>query len=351
MATVKLALIGHVGHWRTYAQMLKELPNVTVKAVTTASAEESLGTFADGRGISSQTRRYSDPLEMLERELLDIVQVCTRPDLMPGLTMACIERGIAVMSEKPLAMDLPTLAKLYEAAVEREVLVLPMHAMRSDRALATVREVVRSGRIGHPLVSFHQKSYKWGDRRPDYYRSRKTFPGIAPWVGIHAFDWMVWILGDMFTSVYGLEATTAHPDYLGCASQASYVFGMVNGGVAVVTLDYLRPQAASSHGDERVRIAGTEGVVESIVVEDRVTLITSDQVAQDLALVDVPYWYTTFAQAVMGEGQPFMEMGEAFRITEISLKAQQSAETAKSVSLEGSRYRSPLMIASGGSCD
>jgi len=203
--------------------------------------------------------------------------------------------------------------------------------------------------IGDPLVSYHQKSYKWGHTRPDYFRSRKTFPGIAPWVGIHAFDWMVWMLGDVFTSVCGLEDPTARPDFPACASQAGYLFGMQNGGVAVVTLDYLRPEAASSHGNERVRIAGTRGVVESTVAEGKVILTTSDRGVRPLALVDVPYWYTTFVQAATRGGQPFMQMWEAFRITEISLKAQQSAETGKPISLESSPYRprssTPLLSA------
>jgi predicted dehydrogenase len=278
---------------------------------------------------------------MLDEESLHVVQVCTRPDLMPDLTSACIERGIAVMSEKPLAMDLATLTRLYEQALERDVLVLPMHAMRSNKALATVSDVIRTGRVGSPLVSSHQKSYKWGHSRPDYYRSRQTFPGIAPWVGIHAFDWMVWMMGDAFTGVYGVEDMTARPTYAGCASQAGYVFEMRNGCVAVVSLDYLRPEAASSHGDERVRIAGSKGVVESALIEDRVTLITSDQGLQSLTLVEVPYWYTTFVQAVVEETRPFMDMWEAFRITEIALKAQQSADTGKPVSLEDSPYRYP----------
>ena len=103
---------------------------------------------------------------------------------------------------------------------------------------------VRGGEIGEPLLSFSQKTYKWGNDRPDAYRSRKTFPGIAPWVGIHAFDWLHAILGDVFTSVQGCEGATARPDYPACASQAAFVLTMKNGGVAAVTLDYLRPESA-----------------------------------------------------------------------------------------------------------
>ncbi len=89
-------------------------------------------------------------------------------------------------------------------------------------------------------MSFSQKTYKWGKSRPDFYRSRKTFPGLAPWVGIHAFDWLHWILGDVFTEVQGREGTAARPDFPACGSQAAFLLSMGNGGVASVTLDYLR---------------------------------------------------------------------------------------------------------------
>ena len=136
---------------------------------------------------------------------------------------------------------------------------------------------MRAGDIGDPVLSFSQKTYKWQKTPPDYYRSRKTFPGLAPWVGIHAFDWLHWILGDVFTEVQGREGTTARPDYPACGSHAAFVLTMANGGVASVTLDYLRPETAATHGDERLRIAGSRGVVETALVERKVTLTTDDK--------------------------------------------------------------------------
>src|SRR3954451_3298074 len=76
--------------------------------------------------------------------------------------------------------------------------------------------------------------------------------------------------------VMGREGTTARPDFPACGSQAAFVLTMRNGGVASVTLDYLRPEPAPTHGDERLRIAGTRGVIEAALIEHKVTLITAD---------------------------------------------------------------------------
>ena len=182
-------------------------------------------------------------------------------------------------------------------------------------------------------MGFSQKTYKWGNSRPDFYRSRQTFPGIAPYIGIHAFDWLTWILGDLFTSVQGQEGTTARPEYRACASHAAFTLTMQNGGVVAVTLDYLRPDSAPTHGDERIRIAGTKGVLETALIEEKVTLITSDKAPRSLPRPAPPDIFTAFVRSLSGKTPPPISRYETFRITEIALKAQQAADTHKPVSL------------------
>ena len=336
---MRLGLIGATGHWQTYAPGLEHMRGLTLAAVATAGPEETTGAFDHAPGVTMETRRFEDARGMLETEQLDIVQVCARCDRIPHWVRLCLQRGLPVMAEKPLAMDLPTLEELFHLARTTNTVVVPMHSMRGVPALAAVQQAVRSGAIGDPLISFSQKTYKWGTDRPDFYRSRKTFPGIAPWVGIHAFDWLHWILGDVFTSVQGREGTKARPDYPACASQAAFVLTMGNGGVASVTLDYLRPETAPSHGDERLRIAGTRGVIETALVDRRVTLITADRPPRSLPMDPQPDLFTQFVRSLRDKTPPPMTLHEACRITEIALKAQQAAETGQLVSLQESPYR------------
>jgi predicted dehydrogenase len=338
---MRLGLIGSTGHWKTYAPALKNVPGLTLAAVAPAGPEETTGAFDHAPGLSLDTRRYDDARKLLDAERLDVVQVCGRNDRIPAWARACLERGLPVMAEKPLAMDLPTLEGLFRAAQENMAALVPMHTMRGVAELAAIRQAVRDGAIGDPLLGFSQKTYKWGKARPDFYRSRATFPGLAPWVGIHAFDWLHWILGDVFTEVRGREGTSAHPDYPACASHAAFLLAMRNGGVTTVTLDYLRPETAPSHADERVRIAGTRGVVETALVEKKVTLLAADRPPGTLPLTPQPDIFTQFARSLRGESPPPLTLHEACRVTEIALKAQQAADTGQAVSLLDSPYRTP----------
>jgi predicted dehydrogenase len=338
---MRLGLIGSTGHWQTYAPALKHVPGLTLVAVAAAGPEETTGAFDHAPGLTADTHRYDDARKMLDAEKLDVVQVAGRNDRIPAWSLICLERGLPVMAEKPLAMDLPALEGLFRAARKTGAALVPMHTMRGVAELAAVRQSVRVGDIGDPLMSFSQKTYKWGKSRPDAYRSRKTFPGLAPWIGIHAFDWLHWILGDVFTEVQGREGTTAHPDFPACASQSAFVLPMRDGGVASVTLDYLRPESAPTHGDERLRIAGSRGVIETALIEKKVTLIADGKRLRTLPLIPQTDIFTQFARSLRGEAPLPLTLPEACRITEIAIKAQQAADTRHVVSLSDSPFRTP----------
>ncbi len=136
----------------------------------------------------------------------------------------------------------------------------------------------------------------------------------------------------------GREGTTAHPDFPACGSQAAFVLTMANGGVASVTLDYLRPETAPTHGDERLRIAGSRGVIEATLLDKKVTLVTSQRPLSLLPLNPQPDLFTQFVRSLRGEAPPPLTLDEGCRITEIALKAQQAADTGRAVSLSGSPY-------------
>jgi predicted dehydrogenase len=124
-----------------------------------------------------------------------------------------------------------------------------------------------------------------------------------------------------------------------CGSQAAYLLTMSNGGVATVTIDYLRPDAAPTHGDERLRIAGSRGVIETALVERKVTLSTADRPPRTLPLKPQTDLFTQFACSLRGEAPPPLMLHEGCRITEIAINAQKAAATGDVVSLRDSRYR------------
>ena len=117
---MRLGLIGSTGHWQTYAPALKTIPGLALVAVASAGPEETTGAFDHAPGLTVDTRRYDDARKMLDAEKLDVVQVCGRNDRISAWARICLDRGLPVMAEKPLAMDLPTLEGLFQARAEDE---------------------------------------------------------------------------------------------------------------------------------------------------------------------------------------------------------------------------------------
>ena len=296
---------------------------------------------------------------MLDEVKPDLANVSTALVNLGRWNLECARRGIPFATEKPMAFNLDELAELWEACGGRGsreapspltplppgergtgdsvLLVYPIQGMLGEPAFTPAHDAVKAGRIGTPLASYHQKSYRWGSR-PESYKDRGSFPGLTPWVGIHALAWMHWILGDSFTEVTGWEGMQARPAYPACASQAGLLLRQAQGGFALLSLDYLRPAAAPTHGDERMRIAGTRGVVE-LGGALRGCVLTTEQegpreIQPDAALEDP---YTQFARAVRRECAPPMLLRDAFRVTEIAFLAQRAVETGQPVALTPSR--------------
>ena len=342
---MRLGLIGCSNHWRSYAEARSALPGLEVAAVATASPDERLAQFDGAPGVTDATRRCNSPEALLADGVVDAVQVSTRFDVAGRWIVAALERGLPVMAEKPLASSLEALAAVHAAAGRAGTPVCAMHGQRGTPLIAAARAAVRGGATGTPLVAHNQKSYRWGDR-PNSYRRRSTFPGIAPWIGVHVFDWLLWILGDRFEQVSGLEGVS-RPDYPACASQAAYLLRLSDAGVATVTLDYLRPEAAPTHGDERIRLAGPAGVVDLSTGagerHDRRHRRRPPAGGRPGGAVvrRLPAHRRAFRGIALGgpDLPDVLPAWEVFRATEVALKAQQAVDSGRPADLRETAYR------------
>jgi len=341
---MKLGLIGCSDHWKSYASALPELPELELVGVCVAAPDESLAHFEGAPGVHPSTRRFESPAALLAQGGMDAVQVSTRADLIGTWVIAALEQGVPALAEKPIAFSLEEVAKVHEVAQRTGVPVSAMHGQRATPLVAAVHDVVKRGQIGTPLLAHNQKSYRWGSARPHAYKDRTTFPGTAAWIGIHVFDWLLWILGDRFESVSASGSNTAHPDYPAVESHSGYLLKLSGNATATVTVDYLRPAAAPTHGDERIRIAGTDGVVEISTGYGTGTLIDAAGV-HELKGAEPRAWFAEFLRrAVLKQepaGEPIHPQWEIFRATEVALKAQAALDTGQSVSLLHSPYTPP----------
>lgn len=332
-ARVRVGLIGTDGHTGVLLGPIARLPNVELTAFAKSLPDDDARVVRRNKAFSETTRIYDQFEEMLDQEELDVVGICLPYYRNAEASIAAARKGIHIVSEKPVATTLADLAALRKAVGESKVRLTSLMNMRCFPAYRAATKAVRAGLVGEPILLTSQKSYRFGKSRPWFYRERATYGGTIPWAGIHSIDYMRWTTGRKYVQVSAWHGNRDHPDYPGFQDHAGVLFRLDNDGTAMTNLDYLRPESAPTHGDDRLRIAGSEGVLEVFGAEDRVHLITGVDGPRELELPGPVDFFADFLDELGGKGEHLISQEDAFRLTEICLKAREAAETGQWVSL------------------
>jgi len=323
---LKVAIIGLRGHQNVILEGIRQLPDAELVAVS-----EDDPALMDGvkthPAATGMLKCYTDYRRLLDEQDIDIAGICGTDDVRAEIACECAQRGIHIIAEKPLAIDLDSLARLRETVETAGVRLTMLLTMRYEPAYVALRQAVSEGLVGEVCQVSAQKSYRLGTR-PDWLKSRKTFSGIIPYVGVHALDLMRWTSGREFVEVAAFHANAGHPELREMEDTAAVLVRLDNGGNGAARLDYCRPAAAPTHGDDRLRVAGNRGVIE-VIQGNAPKLIGADEPERVLPVGKHDSLFVDFAAAVAAGSQSRVPEADCFRITEIVLKARQAADDGK----------------------
>ena len=207
---ISLAFIGLKGHYYVVTEVLADLPEVRVVAAADDNPE-ALKRVAGFPGTTPEAKTYLNYRELLDQHSPDIVvEAGTDRDRVDIIT-ACAERGIHIICEKPLAQDLESLARVRKAVTQSGVRCSALLTMRCEPSYLAMRQAVAKGSVGETIQGAGQKSYRLGER-PAWQKSRDTFSGIIPYIGIHVMDLFRWITGREYAEVMAYASNVAHPE-------------------------------------------------------------------------------------------------------------------------------------------
>ncbi len=323
--TIRVGIIGLEGHYSEILDAVQVLPQIRITAVSETSKD--LLANARRHSLLKDATNYVAYRKMLDSEKLDVVAVCGENGTRARTVQACAERGVPIVAEKPLALDLEELEETRKKIVAHGVPLTMLLPMRFEPAYQKMRSIVQSGAIGEVVCMGAQKSYKLGPR-PAWMKVRKTYGGTIPYIGIHMVDLMRYLSGREFTAAAGFHSRVGFPEYGEMENNTAVIFQLDNKGTACLRMDYLRPETAPTHGDDRLRIAGTKGIAE--YQGDQLTLVTAS--ARSTTVSDLPAGrrlFVDFLEAIYGGKKHVITTDEVFRVTEIVLKARESADTGR----------------------
>ena len=140
--SLRAAVIGCGGRGRSHAEGYAADPRTTIVACADPSTEARDG-FAESFDVPST---YEDYHEMLRAELPDLVSVCTWPHFHREMIEAAASSGVrAILSEKPMAPTWGEARSMYQACIDRDVLLTFCHQRRFGDTFQSARQLVRDG--------------------------------------------------------------------------------------------------------------------------------------------------------------------------------------------------------------
>jgi predicted dehydrogenase len=320
---IRLALIGLVGHIGEILDPMDRLPDLQLVAIQDPDphlmARVAEGKHADG------ARKYSDWRELLDRENPDMVAICGTNGERPAIIVECAKRKLHIVAEKPLAITSEDLDRVRMAVAESGIRLTMLIEMRFEARYRALKQIVEAGEIGEVAQIAAQKSYKLGERA-EWMRNRATYGGTIPYIGIHMVDLMRFTSGRELVETVSFAGRVGHPELRDMENTTAMIFRLDNGGTAALHMDYMRPDTARAWGDDRLRLAGTRGVVEYQEATG-VTLMTGARAPREISTLPPDgSLFLDFLESVYHGAAPGLSLADIYRANEIVLDARESAD-------------------------
>ncbi|HCC34438.1 MAG TPA: oxidoreductase [Ruminococcaceae bacterium] len=164
--------------------------------------------------LPDSVKFYTDYREMLRLEKIELAAIATESGKHAAIAFDCIEAGVNLIIEKPIALSISDADRIIERAEKKKVCVCACHQNRFNKSVQKIRSAVETGRFGR---LFHGTAHILWNRGEEYYRQ-------APWRGtweqdggalmnqcIHNLDLLRWMMGDEIEEVFAYTDRICHP--------------------------------------------------------------------------------------------------------------------------------------------
>jgi len=287
---------------------------------------------------------YTDYKEMLIKEQLDAVAICTPSGLHPELGINVAKHKIHVITEKPMALNIQSADELINACDENKVKLFVVKQNRLNTTLQLLKSAINKNRFGKIYLA--QSNVFW--QRPQSYYDQ------APWRGTweldggaflnqasHYVDAMYWLLGDV-QSVRAETATMARniaAEDTGCA-----IVHFKSGVIATFNVTML---VFPKNFEGSITILGEKGTVKigGVAVNKIEKWEFEDYDDDDKIVTDCNYqpptvygfghnpYYQNVVSALLENTEPYTDGRDGRKSVEIIQAIYESARHGKKVTL------------------
>ncbi|MBX3031074.1 MAG: Gfo/Idh/MocA family oxidoreductase [Chloroflexi bacterium] len=228
---------------------IQSSPDASLVAVVSGSLANAEAA-ATRLGVPTAT----DDLGALDPDLVDVVHLVTPNHLHAPQAIMALERGLHVVVEKPMALDMTEAVRMADAARLADRRLFVAHCMAWAPPVAAAARAVAAGTVGTPIELRLAAGFDYPDA--GYWRQIRTMEqGGGPWMdlGPHAVDAAIRILGP----IESVSATTSRLAHGYTAEDTMCVLlRFVSGAVGTITTTFVA-------GQNELLVQGTAGSLRS----------------------------------------------------------------------------------------
>ena len=169
----------------------------------------------------TDVNKYTSFDEMLSDEELDIIDICLPTFLHAEHCIKAIEKGIHVLCEKPISLDIDDIDKVYGTAKRMNVKFMVAQVLRFWPEFEYIKELYDTGKYGKLLTGHMARVSSMPRRSWDGWMTDEKRSGFTPFdLHIHDLDFMVYAFGKP-DNMHSYRSKLPNQDYFSVA----YNFG------------------------------------------------------------------------------------------------------------------------------
>jgi len=340
MQKVRIGLIGCGRISKNHLDAISQIPEADFVAVADIIPEKADKVAAD----YAIANVFYDYHEMLAKEKLDLVSICSTSGMHPNMGIDVAKAKINVLTEKPMAINISDADRLIRACDENNVKLFVVKQNRLNSTMQLLKRAIEKNRFGRIYMA--QANVFW--TRPQAYYDAEKWRGTWEFDGgaymnqaSHYVDAIYWLLGNV-DSVSAFTATMARK--IEAEDTGSAILQFRSGIIASINVTML---TYPKNFEGSITIIGEKGIVkvggvavnkiekwefEDYDDDDRIAQDANYQPPNVYGFGHNPY-YRNVVDVLLGKAVPSTDGRDGRKSVEIIQAIYQSAKNGKKISL------------------
>jgi UDP-N-acetylglucosamine 3-dehydrogenase len=338
-AELRVGLIGcgNIGA-RAHAPVYTHRPDTQLVGVCDLLPERA-EMVAAGTGA----RAYTDYRRLLERDDVQMVDLCVPTVDHAPLAVEALRAGKHVLCEKPMACSLAEADALIAAARQSGLKAMIGHVRRFDPRYVEIKDAIDRGEVGQP-VYIRRAERQWLPLPPDAWLWKPELGGgVILDIGVHTTDLLRWYYGRPADSVYAVGRRVRPAAREARSSDHALItFHFPGGAVGLVEASWAYPPEFGTGLYASLDVVGTEGKLQYSDQDSNPMLVFDAETGAEFPryfrfMSATEHAFAAeighFVRCVLDDGPPLVTLEDARAALEMCLAAQRSADSGRPVSL------------------